>query len=206
VYGRLLIRPWLPGIAAALYDDVSALLSWEQLSLAFTPTASGVAEIVFQTWASSASAGNVWVDDIDIVQAAPPVVHTQWRLQFTAAQSGTQVTIAEIAMRTTLGGSNACTGGTASTSTGTGENTVLDSDNTTGWSASPLPHWWKYTFAAPVDIVQYAITFAMYLPGQFSPKDWVLEHSDDGTTWTVADTRSGIAEWTGGEQRVYTLP
>lgn len=69
VNGRLLVRPYLPGIAAGgVYVDMTQTSAWEQLLLQFTPTVAGVFEVVFQTWATSASAGNVWIDDTAIIQ------------------------------------------------------------------------------------------------------------------------------------------
>jgi hypothetical protein len=68
--GRLLLRQWLPGIADPIQADVSLTATWEKLQIQFTPTEAGVFELVFQAWNTALAAGNVWIDDIDIIQAA----------------------------------------------------------------------------------------------------------------------------------------
>lgn len=38
-----------------------------------------------------------------------------------------------------------------------------------------------------------------------SPRDWTLEGSDNGSSWTVVDTRTSQTSWTAGQVRSYTL-
>jgi glucose/arabinose dehydrogenase len=53
--------------------------------------------------------------------------------------------------------------------------------NPTGWLAAKL--------AKPVVVSRYALTSANDFPGR-DPKNWTLQGSTDGTTWTDLDTRS----------------
>ncbi|MCM0677475.1 ThuA domain-containing protein [Micromonospora phytophila] len=54
--------------------------------------------------------------------------------------------------------------------------------NPTGWLAAKL--------AKPVVVSRYALTSANDFPGR-DPKNWTLQGSQDGTTWTDLDSRSG---------------
>lgn len=59
-----------------------------------------------------------------------------------------------------------------------------------GVSLAP-PHWWQFELndASTVKIVGYKIWSRASIDA--APKDWILQGSNDGITWTDLDTRSG---------------
>jgi hypothetical protein len=119
--------------------------------------------------------------------------HTWWRIDVTSRTGANYYTgFVECSMRTSLGGSNACSGGTPSASSsfssfGRTPDKALDSDNATFWCTDPAYNsgWWAYNFASAVDIVEFTIrmTSAEY---DYLPRTVGLSHSDNGTDWTVA--------------------
>lgn len=132
--------------------------------------------------------------------------HQHWRINITALNNTGQGVLAELEMRTSLGGASVCTGGTPSAlnAVGSAASNAFDGSTATAWMTSlapSLPTWLRYSFAAPVDIVEVALKpHASYLTN--TPKDFDLEWSDDGTTWTTLFSVSGLTTWTAGT--VYT--
>ena len=140
--------------------------------------------------------------------------HTYWRFLITACTSSGAPSAAEIELRATSGGADQCSGGTASASSfypsggPYGAAQAFDNNNTTFWASLPagLPEWVQYQFASPVDVLEY--TLRMRPDGEASSqgwRDWQLQYSDNGSTWTQRDSRVSIASWTAGEQRTFTL-
>ncbi|MDQ0381665.1 GH92 family glycosyl hydrolase [Amycolatopsis thermophila] len=85
------------------------------------------------------------------------------------------------------------TGATASAeNTGAGEVAVnvLDGRPESKWLAFASSGWVQAEFAEPVAITRYGLTSANDAPER-DPRDWTLQGSDDGTTWTTLDTQSG---------------
>nr|WP_295378348.1 DUF2163 domain-containing protein [Pseudoxanthomonas sp.] len=112
-------------------------------------------------------------------------VHTYWRVNVSAIQSGSRVRVYELEMRATKGGADQCAGGTASASTTNGVNVASRAfDNSTSlfWEATGTSGWIKYQFAAPVDVLELVVT-ALATGG---PKTFTLEWSDDDVAWTSA--------------------
>ena len=115
-------------------------------------------------------------------------------------------------MHTTIGGSNACTGGPAGAAAANQETSTttktaaaaLDADGTTAWESNSAGFWWRYHFATAVNIVEYSIKRDNFGTSE-APKTWTLEYSGDGVNWTVADTRASETGWTSGEVRTYTV-
>ena len=60
-------------------------------------------------------------------------------------------------------------------------------------SGNALPYWIRYesTTGANQLLTKYTLTSGGDAVGR-DPKDWVLEGSDNGTSWTVVDTRTGF--------------
>ncbi|MEU4157925.1 GH92 family glycosyl hydrolase [Actinoplanes sp. NPDC026670] len=82
--------------------------------------------------------------------------------------------------------------------TASGENTgggevkenLLDADPDTKWLVFTATGWAAYQLNAPVRVARYALTAANDVPAR-DPRDWRLEGSADGSTWTTVDTRTG---------------
>lgn len=128
------------------------------------------------------------------------MAHLHWRINITANNGGSgYLTIAEIEMRGSVGGSDLCTGGTATASVNSGAASVLfDNSPSSFWDTggSSQTGWVAYQFPSPVDIVEYTIRAqdnASYLDE--SPKDWKMQYSDDGSSWY--DSFSSVTNQTG---------
>lgn len=67
--------------------------------------------------------------------------------------------------------------------------------------AKPSPHWLQYRFASAQTVGAYAITA---VANGTAPRDWTLQGSNNGSTWTDLDTRSGIS-WFGFERKIFTI-
>lgn len=134
--------------------------------------------------------------------------HLYWRLNIAAVDGGTLIGIAEIEMRTSPGGANVATGGTATAAAeqvGSEASKAFDANGATNWliTAAVTTGWVRYQFASAQDIVEHAITAANATPNR-TPKNWIIQWSDDGSNWTTAAIVAGQEAWTASEQRVFT--
>jgi hypothetical protein len=68
---------------------------------------------------------------------------------------------------------------------------AFDSDNSTQWHhASPRGSWIQLAYPLPLEVADYALTSSVGENAN-DPADWqLLGSNDDGSTWTVLDTRS----------------
>jgi hypothetical protein len=82
--------------------------------------------------------------------------------------------------------------------TASGENTgggevkenLFDGSSDTKWLVFASTGWVAAELAQPVAVVDYALTSANDAPGR-DPRDWTLQGSQDGQTWTTLDTQTG---------------
>jgi predicted alpha-1,2-mannosidase len=65
-----------------------------------------------------------------------------------------------------------------------------DGDANTKWLVFTSTAWVQYRLSSPVAVVHYALTSANDAPGR-DPRDWELQGSADGRTWSTLDTRTG---------------
>lgn len=133
-----------------------------------------------------------------------------WRLYSIDSQAGSYTTVREIVLNEYAGGPDrafpaytSCDG----SFTGYQSWKATDQDAATAWgtpTGSPHPHWWQvdhsegYGFQCDT----YSLT-CHDNPGEMV-KDWELQFSDNGSTWTTAHSVTGEASWTAGETRTYT--
>lgn len=68
---------------------------------------------------------------------------------------------------------------------------LADANPDTKWLAFDPTGWVSYELASPATAVRYSLTSANDAEER-DPKDFRLEGSSDGTTWTTLDTRAGI--------------
>jgi hypothetical protein len=133
--------------------------------------------------------------------------HRYWRLYIDDSNYGGYVNLMELELRTSIGGSSVATGGTASaSSTGFGwsaSNAFDGLTNTfgTGWHSNTnnLPttaEWLQYDFGAgnDKDIAEFAI-WARTSQVDFFPKDFRLQWSDNGSTYTDVWRAKGVTSW-----------
>jgi predicted alpha-1,2-mannosidase len=67
---------------------------------------------------------------------------------------------------------------------------VTDGSPESKWLVFDDTAWLELELAQPVAVVHYALTSAND-HAERDPRDWTLQGSDDGTTWTTLDTRTG---------------
>ncbi|MFC7100986.1 ThuA domain-containing protein [Nonomuraea rubra] len=77
---------------------------------------------------------------------------------------------------------------------------VFDGDNDTKWLARTPTAWVQGKLDKPVAVAHYALTSANDSAGR-DPKDWALQGSQNGTTWTDLDKRSGETFLSGSRAR-----
>ena len=128
----------------------------------------------------------------------------------------------EIEMREFIGGSDQCTGGTASASTVYDASYVAAyafDNGAAEWCSKPLTwdagigvytvsEWIAYDFSVPRAVCQIAYTAASSVGGwgaYYSPRDFLVQYSDDGSNWYTAASFSGYASWTDGETKLFTI-
>lgn len=86
-------------------------------------------------------------------------------------------------------------------------NGAFDGVKTTGdakWGLFYLPAIATVNFPQPIVLTQYELTSINWLAGvnERSPKAWTFEGSNDGTAWTVLDTRTDYVGFTSTYQSV----
>jgi hypothetical protein len=123
--------------------------------------------------------------------------HRYWRLWITyTTANGGSVSMGEIELRNSIGGSDLTGSGTASASSEFSGSFVasnaVDNNTSTSWVATgaatnAAPEWWKYDFGIGVtyDIVELAITPRTGVPAN-TPADFLIQYSDDNSVWTTA--------------------
>jgi hypothetical protein len=117
--------------------------------------------------------------------------HRYWRI-YIHEKSGaaTFSAIAELELRTSIGGADVTGSGTASANSVTGGAAANAVDNNTGtiWGTSTgaVPHWWAYDFGSgqDKDIVELSITSRSSSAGS-APGRFELQYSDDNTNWST---------------------
>ncbi|GAA1644678.1 discoidin domain-containing protein [Actinoplanes couchii] len=90
------------------------------------------------------------------------------------------------------------------TSGGEVKENLLDADPDTKWLVFAGTGWVTYQLNAPVRVARYALTAANDAPTR-DPRDWRLEGSADGTTWTTVDTRTGQSLGERGATTLYDV-
>lgn len=87
---------------------------------------------------------------------------------------------------------------------------AFDFSNTSMWISAVFqtPAWIGYQWAdgRTRTATAYAINFVNGASlSTRAPKDWTLQGSNNGSTWTVVDTRSNQTGWSGSTRRAYTI-
>lgn len=167
-------------------------------------TYTDVAEIIFPGALITALGGGVYQVEFTALSEAP---HLYWRVNITSSAFGGNTGFAEISMASSVGGSNQCSGGTA---TAIGHDSsyepdkALDSNASTSWNYASSTGWWRYQFATAVQVLEVKITARLDAPTT-SPTTWDLQYSDDGTTFTTLKSFTA-ATWTTGATQTFEYP
>ena len=143
--------------------------------------------------------------------ALPSGTAIMWRVNVTANNGdGSFTEIAEIEFRSSIGGADQTSPGGLGPFGSSNASSLKDNAfDGTGAAGTPLrfsspvvPGWIAYAFRDPVAIVEVAITADT--AAARAPKDFSLDYSNDGITWTTAFSKSGQTGWTGDETRAFT--
>lgn len=127
--------------------------------------------------------------------------HSYWGIRVSPrAGSGNGVSLAEIEMRSSVGGTNLCVGGTAigTATAGTSAAKTFDGNASTLWyngATGGNEVLIGYNFASAVEPVELYVLLAgaatAYPGSTFGPANTRLVYSDDGVVWS--NTRVGVA-------------
>lgn len=146
--------------------------------------------------------------------AAPESGYRFYRLNIADNNGRSTVNIAEVQVRSSVGGDDETVAGAgfassvSGTSTAFDGNKAFDDDAATFWSTANLVT--AATLATDLGTGR-EITAAQYTiraradANNGSPKDWTFEGSNDLETWDVLDTVTGETGWANGETRTYTV-
>jgi len=125
-----------------------------------------------------------------------------WRVRATAQThvGGTprSFRITEMEYRDAIGGSDQCSGGVATASTGVAAN-GFDDELTTIWSSASTNvgvEWLAYEFIAPPVVAEIQIYAGTYSGQVVQIPEFVVEVSSNGVNWDVAATFSPGNTWT----------
>ena len=137
--------------------------------------------------------------------------HAYWRLAIMMSEGNSAVSVGELELRTTVGGSDVANGGTPTSRTVFSSPTydadkAFDNNSSTLWSAQYASDWLRYQFVSPVKIVQISVRARTDGFANTSPRDFNIQYSDDGTNWTTFWGVVGQTGWAVGESRVFTNP
>lgn len=160
-------------------------------------------------------------NDVIASQITPTALgmHAYWRVRVTANNGAVSASeIRRLQLRGSAGGADQAGGGTAISSGAFStaylpafafgpDNGVL-ADEKNSWAStngSPVNVWLGYRFASPIPVAEVALIAPKSEPRTQMPRDFAIEFSDNGTTWTTARTYRGATGWSAGELRAYTV-
>jgi predicted alpha-1,2-mannosidase len=81
---------------------------------------------------------------------------------------------------------------------------LADGDPSTKWLAFQPTATLTFAFGQPATVTHYALTSANDAPER-DPRDWTVQGSADGTTWTTLDTQSGQTFTDRGQSKDYSF-
>ncbi len=74
----------------------------------------------------------------------------------------------------------------------------------TGWcSVAGLPQWIQYQFPSAVVVTAYSMAALSGYTNRM-PSDFTLQGSNDGSTWTTLDSRTGVSGWSGTTAQTFS--
>lgn len=78
-------------------------------------------------------------------------------------------------------------------------------DDVSVWATtSGVPTGWiRYEFNQAKQIGKYSLKQASVWSATTMPMNWTFEGSNDGSTWTILDTRDNVKDWGMGEKRTF---
>lgn len=137
--------------------------------------------------------------------------HRYWRV-YVDRNGSSNVQITELELRSSSGGADLTGSGTASADSvltvgTTDASKAFDNSNSTRWASTGVPAWLAYDFGTGVahDIVEVVMTNGSFTTGTL-PLDFIVQSSDDGSTWTDEWFATNISAWTASMSKTFTAP
>lgn len=142
------------------------------------------------------------------------VLARHWRILCAAAQSGTNIAMAEVEWRATAGGADLTAPAGAATASSRWINSAtydaiqaFDNDAATWWETAAgfaVGSWIAYDFGSDVEPVELSIQAQATNPSK-GVKDGTVQYSADGVTWVDLMYFAGLT-WTNGSINLLSLP
>ena len=138
-----------------------------------------------------------------------------WRILISQTQDNGAIkaACAEMQMRTSVGGSNIATGGTATASSSLSASgdfspsAAFDGNLSTQWACAtdaPLPQWLSYELSTAAEVFEITLSSGdSLLRAARNPKDFKLQKSTNGTTWVDVKEFLNEPSWGVSETRTY---
>ncbi|WP_130471751.1 discoidin domain-containing protein [Candidatus Magnetaquicoccus inordinatus] len=133
-----------------------------------------------------------------------------WRLLVNATTSGSDhlLSLYEVELRATPGGSDQCQGGVATAAHNDSTVYRLFDDNASSYWSNGGPgssSWIQYDFGSGIVA---SVGEIRILPRSqwMSPQDFILYGSDDGSSWQAIAEWNGIHDWIGGVEKLFVPP
>lgn len=196
-----------PPYTFALTGSLPAGLSLSTDGVISGTPLSGAAPSSFTVTVTDARSASASFDDF-IGLGAP---RKFWRLSISAGNGNNNTSIWEMRIRASPGSSNLAVGGTAFANTeysGTfAASKAFDSNLGTRWAAqgsNPFPHIIGYELPAAAIVDQ--IELVSESSGGDAPRDFVVQSSADGASWSDEWTVTGQTGWANSETRVFNRP
>ena len=139
-----------------------------------------------------------------------PTLFRYWRLYTTANNGDAFTQVFDFQGASITGGDNVFSGGTPISSTGANPERAFDSSITTSWGTTggDMPNYIGYDFGDGNGVSLAEIRLicnSAAVIEQRAPKDFSVQHSDDGVTWTTASSFTGETSWGNGEIRTFAV-
>lgn len=138
--------------------------------------------------------------------------HEWWGLELLTVNASTAFGLAELQVRTTVGGSQALTGGTPAASQVSGAfvaANAFDGNLTTYWSSTDTRSYQSLTYGGMVSTIacaQVALTSNPLSPSLFDPATFNVICSDDGVNWAI-EYACTASTWSGTQStQTFTNP
>ncbi len=131
-----------------------------------------------------------------------------WRINVSANNGGGNTAVGELEFRATSGGASLCTGGVGMASKGPSTPTTyaaaFDGASSPKFMAGGVWRLW-YNFPAIADPAYVAVRAPHEFADSDSPRDFTVQWTVDGETWTTAATITGQTGWTNSQIREFAL-
>lgn len=138
----------------------------------------------------------------------------RWRLYIETSESTDSAALGTLEFRATVGGATLCVGGTAFASSefdgARSASQAFDTSAATVWSTvgNGLPGHLGYILASASEVNEVSLVARADFGTTFgtTPKDFTIQSSDDGSSWTDEWSVSGQTGWSPGERRNFARP